>query len=154
MDFSMESSNIKILAISSFGGHWIQLNRLKDLFSRHKTTLVTTNKGVKSNFPIHYINDANKDEKFKLIVCFLRCLFLFLKIRPDLVITTGAAPGLLMVVISKIFGKKSIWIDSIANANELSLSGKLAKRFASYTLSQWQNVAKNEDVLFRGAVIK
>lgn len=145
----------KILAVASYGGHWKQLCRLNDLLESYDLTYVTTNKYEKNeNKKIYYVNDANKDEKLNLIKLFLKSLIIYLKIRPDLVITTGAAPGLMMVLFSFIFRNKSIWIDSIANAEELSLSGKLAKKIATHTLSQWEELAIKEGVKYRGALIK
>ena len=41
----------KLIAIASFGGHWIQLQRLTPLFNDFKTTYVSTNKKLKSNLP-------------------------------------------------------------------------------------------------------
>ena len=46
-----------------------------------------------------------------------------MRLRPDVVITTGAAPGYFAVRIGKLLGARVVWVDSIANAEELSLSG-------------------------------
>jgi len=146
--------NKKILAVASFGGHWKQLQRLDFMFSKYKTYYVTTNKDViSSGYHCYYVIDANKNDKFRLIALFFQSLLIFIKTRPDIVITTGAAPGFMMVLIARIFNKKSIWIDSIANADELSLSGKLSKRFSTYTLSQWRQVAEKEGVLYKGGLL-
>lgn len=145
----------KVLAVASYGGHWKQLCRLSEFLSEYETTYLTTNEYEKDpSKNILYINDANKSNKVGLIKLFVRTFFIYLKIKPDIVITTGAAPGLMMVLVSFIFRKKSIWIDSIANGNELSLSGKLAKKFATHTLSQWKEVADKESVTYKGALIK
>lgn len=146
----------KIMAVASEGGHWKQLCRLVPFFSEYDVTYVTTNNKETSpnGEKIYFVNDSNKDKKIKMIVMFIRAFFVFLKVWPSVVITTGAAPGLAMVFYAKIFKRKSIWIDSIANANELSLSGKIAKRFATHTLSQWEDVARKEGVLHKGRLIK
>lgn len=146
----------KIMAVASEGGHWKQLCRLIPFLNDYNVDFVTTNNSQKSpnGQKIYYVNDANKDKKFKLIIMFVRALYVFIKVSPSVVITTGAAPGLAMVIYAKLFNRKSIWIDSIANAEELSLSGRLAKRYATYTLSQWKNVADKEGVNYKGALIK
>lgn len=145
----------KVLAVASYGGHWKQLCRLSEFLKRYDTTYLTTNKyEKKESNAVLYINDANKNDKFGLIILFFRALCIYLKVKPDIVITTGAAPGLMMILMSFIFRKKSIWIDSIANGSELSLSGKLAKKIATHTLSQWEDVAKKENVIYKGSLIK
>ena len=85
------------------------------------------------------------------IYSFVQLLFIFLKFRPDVIITTGAAPGLLAILLGKLFFKKTIWIDSIANAENLSLCGKLSKGLANITLTQWESLATDK-VNFKGSV--
>jgi UDP-N-acetylglucosamine:LPS N-acetylglucosamine transferase len=63
------------------------------------------------------------------------------KEKPEAIITTGAAPGLVYLLAGKLLGRKTIWIDSIANAEHLSASGRMASRFASRTYTQWENLA-------------
>jgi len=84
----------------------------------------------------------------------LRCLKIAARERPDIVISTGAAPGLLMCVLSKLFGGKILWLDSIANTERLSMSGRIIRPFADLILSQWSDVAdKYKNVEFAGSVI-
>ncbi len=71
--------------------------------------------------------------------------------KPDVVITTGAAPGLVAVFIAMLMRKRTIWIDSIANVAHLSLSGRIASHFVSRTYTQWQDLA-TERVLFAGNI--
>ncbi|WP_299235919.1 hypothetical protein [uncultured Halomonas sp.] len=61
--------------------------------------------------------------------------------QPDLVISTGAAPGLLVLFAGFLLGKKTLWVDSIANCRRLSLSGRAAKLFATRVLTQWPDLA-------------
>jgi hypothetical protein len=46
-----------------------------------------------------------------------------------------------------------MWIDSIANAQQLSTSGKLAGKFADVWLTQWPSVAKDHGPYYWGAVL-
>lgn len=71
--------------------------------------------------------------------------------KPDAVITTGAAPGLVAVFIARLMRKRTVWIDSIANAAHLSLSGRIASHFVSRTYTQWPDLATGR-VLFAGNV--
>jgi hypothetical protein len=57
------------------------------------------------------------------------------------VLSTGAALGFLMCFWAKLLGAKVIWLDSIANTERLSMSGRMVRRFADLILSQWPDVA-------------
>lgn len=146
----------KILAVASFGGHWIQLRRLSPLFDRYRTTYVSTEKMLKRSVApnkFYDVVDAAKETKLKLVWLCICALYILIRVRPDVVITTGAAPGLVFLVLGKVLGSKTIWLDSIANAEELSLSGKLAKRWADLWLTQWCDVADRTGASYIGRVL-
>jgi len=145
----------KILAVASGGGHWIQLLRLRPSFEAHNVQYVTTHKdfGKKVNSAPYVVKDANADKKFALLVLFIQMFWCFVKTRPDVVISTGAAPGFAALFWGKIFRAKTIWIDSIANAEELSSSGRKAKYFADVWLTQWSHLATEEGPDCKGKVV-
>ena len=143
----------KVLAVASQGGHLIQLLRLKPVFDRFQTSYVPNQyrEGMGDDFSS--IIDANGDEKFKLLVLFFQMAWIILKKRPDVVISSGAAPGFFAVMLGKIVGAKTIWIDSIANAGELSLSGKKAGTFADLWLTQWPDLVTPNGPKYQGRVL-
>lgn len=99
------------------------------------------------------IIDANRDTKFKLILSFLSIFWTILRVWPHTIITTGAAPGFFAIFIGKLLGRKTIWLDSIANAEELSMSGQKAGKFATHWLTQWEHLAKPKGPHFFGNVL-
>jgi len=146
---------MKILAIASAGGHWIQLLRLKPAFKHDELSFVTTNPTFNTMVKDHKfyaVPDANKQSKLKLIKCFLSVFKIIVMQRPKVIITTGAAPGLMGIIVGKFTGAKTIWVDSIANAEKLSLSGKIATRFADRVYTQWPNLATDK-IHFSGNVL-
>ena len=81
-------------------------------------------------------------------------LWIVAKERPDYVISTGAAPGYMSILFGRLFGAQTIWVDSIANVDRLSMSGKWAGKIANLWLTQWPQLAKPEHgPFFAGAVI-
>ncbi|HVH03936.1 MAG TPA: hypothetical protein VM891_13525 [Amaricoccus sp.] len=71
-----------------------------------------------------------------------------------MVVTTGAAPGLVALALAKrLCGSRTVWIDSIANVEELSTSGTHARRVADVWLTQWEHLARPEGPHFWGAVL-
>lgn len=67
----------------------------------------------------------------------LKILGILIKERPETIISTGAAPGLLTIILGKLIGIKSIWIDSVANVQTMSACGKLTRIFTNHVYTQW-----------------
>jgi len=61
--------------------------------------------------------------------------------------------GYFALRFGKLFGARTIWIDSMANAEELSKSGKEVGRYADLWLTQWEHLASSEGPRFIGAVL-
>jgi UDP-N-acetylglucosamine:LPS N-acetylglucosamine transferase len=84
---------------------------------------------------------------------FCQVFSIIAKRQPDVIVTTGAAPGLAAIVAGRVFGARTLWIDSIANGEELSGSGKLARRLANQCLTQWEHLAAKGSPAYWGAVL-
>lgn len=146
----------KVLAVASAGGHWIQLMRLREAFAGIDVTYVTTesaNRTMVNGASFRTVSDANRHRKLRLVLLIVQLVWILLRERPTAIVTTGAAPGYLAIRLGKWFGAKTLWIDSIANAEELSLSGRLAKPHADVVLTQWSHLASAGVAEYRGAVI-
>lgn len=146
----------RVMAVASRGGHWVQLLRLRPALAECDVTFVTTVPSYRAGVgdaSFRVVTEATAASKFRLFVLAVQLLWLLVTIRPDVVVSTGAAPGCLAVRLGKLFGCRSLWIDSIANAQTLSLSGKLVREHADVVLSQWEHVAKVDRVDFFGAVL-
>lgn len=144
------------MAIASEGGHWIQLQRLMPAFEDCETIFVSTKEGYRKMVPdskFYAVKDANRWTKMDLMKMTLQIAMVVFKVRPDFIISTGAAPGIIGICFGKLVGSKSIWIDSIANAEKLSMSGKLAKYVSSMHLTQWEHLAEGNKPAFKGKVI-
>lgn len=75
------------------------------------------------------------------------------RLRPDVVVSTGAAPGFFAIRLGKLFRIRTIWIDRIANVEVLSLSGQKAGRYADLWLTQWEHLARSEGPQYFGNVL-
>ena len=103
--------------------------------------------------PIHVVTDANMWEKLRLVRMLLEVLWVILKLRPDIVVTTGAAPGLAAISIGRLLGAKTVWIDSIANSEQLSQSGRQARRWATAWVTQWEHLSVGNSPQYWGSVL-
>lgn len=99
------------------------------------------------------VPDANLRSKARLAWLAVYMLYVVLRERPDVVISTGAAPGYFAIRFAKWIGAKSIWIDSMANAEKLSKSGQEVGGFADLWLTQWPHLAEPNGPQYVGAVL-
>jgi UDP-N-acetylglucosamine:LPS N-acetylglucosamine transferase len=148
---------MKVLALSSGGGHWVQLLRLRPAFANCDVVFATVEEGYRGNLApgvdFRLIPDANRWNKFGLLRVLFAIFRLISRERPDVVISTGAAPGYFAIRIGNVFGARTIWVDSIANGEELSLSGRKAGPHATLWLTQWAHLARSEGPYYRGSVL-
>jgi len=147
----------KILAIASPGGHWIQLNKIcKPLENQFEVVYITPGAKYntnKDNKRIINITDASADSKLKLIPLVFQLVTIFIKERPTAIISTGAAPGAIAILLAKLLPIKTIWVDSIANVAQLSRSGRIVKNIADKVITQWEPLSDGRKVSFQGAIL-
>lgn len=151
----------KILAISSGGGHWVELLRLRHAFAGHFVVYSTVDKryGAKVDAPLQVIPDVTRWDRAKIPGAALKIARVVKRVSPDVVVSTGALPGFLAMMTARTLGIRSIWVDSLANVDEPSMSGRLVRPWASLWLTQWEHLAKRDEefagsVLTSGAVAK
>jgi UDP-N-acetylglucosamine:LPS N-acetylglucosamine transferase len=150
--------SLKVCVAASAGGHLIQLLQLWPSWQRHEIIYVTTRSDIAGRLNkagrIYTVSDCNRQHLLQVVKAFFKCATIAFRERPDVVISTGAAPGLLMCVLGKITGSKVVWIDSITNTHRLSLSGWLVRPFADLLLTQWQElVDRYKKVEYAGQII-
>lgn len=149
----------RILAVASGGGHWVQLLRLMPAFEGCDVAFLTINKAYRSQAQgrrFYTVNDATRWNKLALLVMCLRIAWILHKERPHVIISTGAAPGYFALRLGRMMGIKTVWIDSIANVERLSLSGERIGKHADFWLTQWPHLAAGvgeAGPLYRGAVL-
>jgi UDP-N-acetylglucosamine:LPS N-acetylglucosamine transferase len=146
----------KIMFVASSGGHWVQLNRLLPAFEGCEKIFVTTEPNYRATVVGNrflLVPDASRWNKMKVIWLALVTLKHVLTVWPDVVVTTGAAPGFFAVFFGKKIGAKTIWLDSIANVDELSMSGRMAGNYSDLWLTQWEHLATDGGPQYVGSVI-
>jgi UDP-N-acetylglucosamine:LPS N-acetylglucosamine transferase len=145
----------RVLAISSAGGHWEQLMLVRDAFDECDVVYAVTNPAVAERSGVEAIEipDFNAKQPLKTLLGGLKIARMVLRVKPDVVVSTGAAPGLVAATVAKAIGAKAVWIDSVANANRLSLSGRLARHIVDLWLTQWEHLAKPGGPRYGGAVL-
>ena len=133
----------------------MQLLRLVPAFADMDVVYISTSKELAETVNgarFYCVEDGNRNSKFKLVGTFMNLLKLIRKIKPSVIITTGAAPGLMAIIAGRFLGAKTIWIDSIANVDKVSTSGSIASFFASRVYTQWPHLADSK-FIFDGNIL-
>lgn len=134
----------------------MQLLRLRDAFTDYNTAYVSMFENYSSAVPgarLYTVPDASRFSKASFAKVAFRALAIMLKERPHAIVTTGSAPMLFFILLGRLMGSRTLWIDSIANSECMSSSGRVARHIAHRTISQWPDVATREGVEYWGSVL-
>lgn len=146
----------RVLAVASAGGHWQQLMLLRPAYAHHDVHYVTTLEGLPALFdvqPAFTVPDCNRNTPLRTVSCAAAIFWRILQTRPTVVVSTGALPGVIALAFGRMMGARTVWVDSVANAEEMSSSGRMARRFAHLCFVQWKGPADAEGVLYAGSLL-
>ena len=140
-------NKIKICLAASAGGHMSQLLKISSAWQGKDVFFVTTTEVLKKKLEKQaracVVGESNRQNAFKVLKVIWKCFKLIVSERPKVVISTGAAHGCIICYISKVFCRsKIVWIDSITNVKQPSLSGRLVRPIADLYLLQWPELAE------------
>ena len=142
----------KVLFISSTGGHLSELLQLEELFKEYDYCIITekdeTTKYLIKKYAnrVYYLPYSTRSKPISYIFVYsyliLKTIFLFIKINPEIIISTGTHTTIPMCYLGKIFRKKVIYIETFANISRKTLSGKFAYPISDLFIVQWQEMKK------------
>ena len=134
----------------------MELLRLMPAFCEASIHYVTVRPDYRKDIEsgeFHVVRDATRWTPVGAGILATQMLLLVLRIRPDVVVSTGAAPGYFALRFGKLIGARTIWIDSLANVECLSRAGQLAGKYADLWLTQWPDLVHEAGPEFAGQVI-
>jgi UDP-N-acetylglucosamine:LPS N-acetylglucosamine transferase len=146
-----QGAKLKLLVGASAGGHvnelLILLRAARGVWSVEPNCFVTTMDIARASFsdwgkPVHVLGEADRTKPFNVLVVLFRAISVVIRERPDLIVTTGSMPLAAVCLWAKLFGSKVVWIDSVAQVDRMSLSGRIVRPIADLCLVQWPSVAE------------
>ncbi len=135
----------RLCLVSSSGGHWEQLQKLQPLIDKYDGFLVTE----KTNFPAnakYFMIQTDLKDKFmlpKMIVNGARAIGIWIKERPDFVITTGTMVAYPFYLMAVLFRKKFVFIETFGRANMATIAGKMMEKHSDLFIVQWETQVKH-----------
>lgn len=135
----------KLCLVSSSGGHWEQLQKLQPLIDKYDGFMVTEKTQFPENARYFMIQTDLKDKFMlpKMIVNGVRAVAIWIKERPDFVITTGTMVAYPFYLMAVLFHKKFVFIETFGRANMATTAGKLMEKHSDLFIVQWETQVKH-----------
>jgi UDP-N-acetylglucosamine:LPS N-acetylglucosamine transferase len=132
---------MKVLLVCSTGGHFQALQQLRPFWEKHEQHWVTfrtesTEIALKDRRVSWAFSPTNRNLP-NLIRNFLLAVKVLWQERPDLVLTTGAGVAVPFIILAKMFGSKTTFIESFTRIKQLSLSARIVLPFLGTLYVQW-----------------
>ena len=152
------TKQLRICLVASAGGHLSQLLKLSKSWEGHDTFCITTKEMVKERLCEHgkayFVGECNRHHPLRVVSVLARCVKIIFGEKPHVVMSTGAAAGCISCFLAKLLGARVIWVDSIANVERVSLSGRMVRHVADLFLVQWPELAdRYRNAEFVGSVL-
>lgn len=138
----------KVCFISSSGGHLEQIKQLKMVADKYDHYYVLPNNAstMKLKEKKYLVGDFYRKNRvqfiFRFAITAIQQLVIFIKERPDVVITTGAGVVIPTCLYAHFGGKKVIYIESFARMKSLNKTAELLKRYTDLFIVQWEDLLK------------
>ncbi len=160
---------MKVMVATSDGGHWVQMRRILPAFAGFELVFVGTEPALDADLVTgltpdlatglggaryYRVENVSRANAHRLPLLFWQLARAVGRERPDAIVTTGAAPGLVALALGRLLARsRTVWIDSVANTERMSMSGRMARHVADAWLVQWEHLARPEGPHYWGAVI-
>ncbi len=135
----------KICFVSSSGGHWEQLQKLKPLADKYDGFFVTERTQFEEPMAGYFMVQTDLKDKrmvLKMIRNSFHALGIWIRERPDFIVTTGTMVAYPFYLLSIVFHKKFIFIETFGRANMPTEAGKRMEKHSDLFIVQWKSMKK------------
>lgn len=131
--------------VSSSGGHWEQLQKLQPLVEKYDGFFITEKTRFDEPMARYLMIQTDMRDRlmlFKMIWNALYTIYIWIKERPDFIITTGTLVAYPSYILSIIFHKKFIFIETFGRANMPTKAGLAMENHTDLFIVQWETQKK------------
>lgn len=134
---------VRALLVASSGGHLMQLHALEPWWSRHDRLWVSFNSSHARSLlvgeeVVYAFAPTTRNIPNLLRNTQLAAQVLW-RYRPDVVVTTGAGVGLPFIVLGRLLGAMTVFIEVYDRITMPTLTGQMARPFTNVVLVQWKD---------------
>lgn len=135
----------RICFVSSSGGHWEQLQKLKPLADKYEGFFVTEKTRFDEPLAKYFLIQSDLKSitmPFKMGWNFLYAIYIWIKEKPDFVITTGTLVAYPFYLLAVLFKKKFVFIETFGRADMPTIAGKIMEKHSDLFIVQWESQKK------------
>lgn len=127
--------------VSSSGGHWEQLKKLQPLLDKYNGFYVSEKTGFVSGAKYLMWQTDLKDRFMipKMIANSYKALIIWIKEKPDFIITTGTMVAYPFYILARINKKKFVFIETFARAKMPTQAGLRMHKHTDLFIVQWES---------------
>jgi beta-1,4-N-acetylglucosaminyltransferase len=135
---------MKILLVCSSGGHFKAIQQLRPFWKDHERVWITfktvTTEAALTDETVHWDYSPTNRNLPNLVKNLGLALKVLMGDRPDLIVTTGAGVAVPFLILGKLRGSQTVFIESVTRVTSLSLSAKLTLPFLSTLYVHWSQL--------------
>ncbi len=134
----MKDGKQKIALVCSHGGHLTEMQYMMEAFQGHDLFFVTYDSvRTQKLFQRKYLIEAIGTNWVRMAIAFVKFFQIFLKERPDIVVSTGSEIAIPAFYLAKIFRARTIFIECWCRVRTTSATGRLVYPVVDTFLVQW-----------------
>ena len=141
----MSQRKLKVCLVCSVGGHFKQLLKLAPAWEGADYFFVLFYKPIIDQFlkkeNVHLVVSPERNPVM-FAINIVQSLWVFLKTRPDVVVSTGAGVAIAMCYIAKLFKKQVIYVEDWCIVEEPSLTGRIVYPISDLFIIQRPHLKK------------
>lgn len=149
---------MKLLLVCNPGGHFSTMMGLKSFWSTFSREWATyphyDTQKLSEKERVYWVEMQEARMLLKACINFSKALSILRQSKPDLVISTGASLAVPFIIASKLYGIKTVFIESISRSGNLSLTGRIVYNLVDEFYVQWPEcVERYPKAQYKGVVV-
>ncbi len=134
---------MKIALVCSHGGHLTQMNMLTLVLEGHECFWVTyrcvRTEAMVAHERVHLLTNIGTNP-VRMALAFFQALWILLKERPNVIISTGAEIAIPFSWVGKLLGARVVYIETWSRVHTRSGTGPIVYPVTDLFLVQWPDV--------------
>lgn len=147
---------MKIALVCSHGGHLTEMLFLMKAFEGHECFFITYSSERTESMELRrYLLDNIGKNPIRMSKSFISILGILIREQPNAVVSTGSEIAIPAIILGKLLGMKTIFIESWCRVRTKSYTGKVVYLLSDLFLVQWPQLVEQygRRAKFEGAVI-
>jgi UDP-N-acetylglucosamine:LPS N-acetylglucosamine transferase len=146
---------LRLLLVSSTGGHLLQLVALRDAWEGFEHVWVTfdtvDSRALLAGEQVVHAHGPTNRNVPNLLRNLVLAWQVVRRVRPAVVVTTGAGVAVPFAWVGRLFGARVVYVESLTRIDQASLTYRLIRPVVSRTYVQWPEL-RLRGALYRGTV--